>query len=248
MSDNRFIQKFIIPCYDTDSQFRLRPSSFMNFAQEIANRHASCLGFGYDDLMRTRTAWVLSRMHIHFDEYPLWRDEVVLKTWHKGQEGLFWLRDFSLETPDGRTLVRATTSWLVLNIDTRHISRETAILDEGTACFENAIGQSCGKLSVPKGAETVPLGEHRVTYSDVDMNSHTNNAMYLQWVTDALGYEVMTGGRLSDIKINFNGETRPGETVTMSRVDTPDGAVCVDGLTGDGRSAFRMELLFDKGM
>ena len=248
MSDNKFIQRFIIPCYDTDSQFRLRPSSFMNFAQEIANRHATVLGFGYDDLMRTRTAWVLSRMHIHFDEYPLWRDEVVLKTWHKGQEGLFWLRDFSLETPDGRKLVRATTSWLVLNIDTRHISRDTAILDEGTACYDNAIGNACGKLAVPKGAESLPLGEHRVTYSDVDMNSHTNNAMYLQWVTDALGYEVMTGERLSDIKINFNGETRPGETVTMSCVDTPDGAICVDGLTGDGRSAFRMELLFDKGM
>lgn len=246
MNDNKFTQRFVIPCYDTDSQFRLRPSSFMDFAQEIANCHATVLGFGYDDLMRTRTAWVLSRMHIHFDEYPKWRDEVVLKTWHKGKDGLFWLRDFEMKDPGGNPLVRATTSWLVLNIDTRHISRDTAILDEGTACCENAIGRACEKLSAPKDAGWTELGTHKVTYSDVDMNSHTNNAKYLQWVTDALGYEVMTGGTLRDIKINFNGETRPGETVTLSRADTPGGTICVDALTGDGRSAFRMELLFDK--
>lgn len=242
MSENKFTQCFVIPCYDTDSQFRLRPSSFMDFAQEIANRHATVLGFGYDDLMRTRTAWVLSRMHIHFDEYPKWRDEVVLNTWHKGKNGLFWLRDFELKDAGGKTLVRATTSWLVLNIDTRHISRDTAILDEGTACYENAIGETCGKIPVPGGVEPVPIGSHKVAYSDVDMNSHTNNAKYLQWVTDALGYDFMTCGDIRDIKINFNGETRPGETVSMSRFDSPDGTICIDGITDDGRSAFRMEI------
>ncbi|MGN0189962.1 MAG: acyl-[acyl-carrier-protein] thioesterase [Candidatus Cryptobacteroides sp.] len=242
MNDNKFTQRFVIPCYDTDSQFRLRPSSFMDFAQEIANCHATALGFGYDDLMRTRTVWVLSRMHIHFDEYPKWRDEVVLKTWHKGRDGLFWLRDFGMEAADGRSLVRATTSWLVLNIDTRHISRDTAILDEGTACSENAIERACDKLSAPKDTARTGMGFHKVTYSDVDMNSHTNNAKYLQWVTDALGYDFMTCGDIRDIKINFNGETRPGETVSMFRSDSPDGTICIDGTTEDGRSAFRMEI------
>ncbi len=52
---NKYIQKSIVPCYDTDLAWRMKPASFMNMAQEIANRHASELGFGYDDLITLPT-------------------------------------------------------------------------------------------------------------------------------------------------------------------------------------------------
>ena len=57
--DNIFLQKLRIPCYDTDITQSMKPVSFMNYAQEIANCHATILGFGYDDLIRTRTAQFL---------------------------------------------------------------------------------------------------------------------------------------------------------------------------------------------
>ena len=81
---NKFIQKHVIPCYQTDANWRLKPASFMDLAQEAANSHAAILGFGYDDLIQSRTAWILSRVNIHFIKAPLWRDEVTLTTWHKG--------------------------------------------------------------------------------------------------------------------------------------------------------------------
>ena len=52
--NNIFHQKFSIPCYDTDAAQLLKPVSFMNYAQEQANCHASVLGFGYDDMVTTR--------------------------------------------------------------------------------------------------------------------------------------------------------------------------------------------------
>ena len=61
---NKYSQKFIIPCYFTDASWRLKPASFMDVAQEAANQHATVLGFGYDDLIASRTAWILSRMHV----------------------------------------------------------------------------------------------------------------------------------------------------------------------------------------
>ena len=45
---NKLTENYIIPCYDTDASWRLKPVSFMNYAQEMANRHATILGFGYD--------------------------------------------------------------------------------------------------------------------------------------------------------------------------------------------------------
>ena len=86
---DRFEQNLMIPCYDTDVSKLLKPSSFMNYAQEAANLHASVLGFGYDDMMVTRSAWVLSRMHVKFLRHPVWREKVRITTWHKGPERLF---------------------------------------------------------------------------------------------------------------------------------------------------------------
>ena len=75
---NKFTQTFVIPCYLADASWRLKPASFMDLAQEAANRHANILGFGYDDLIASRTAWVLSRMHIEYVDTPKWRDAAPL--------------------------------------------------------------------------------------------------------------------------------------------------------------------------
>ena len=92
----RFEQKFTIPCYNTDASWRLKPSSFMDLAQEAAGQHAVYLGFGYDDLIATNTAWILSRVHVEFVDAPKWRENITLRTWHKGLNRLFFLRDFIL--------------------------------------------------------------------------------------------------------------------------------------------------------
>lgn len=217
----------------------------MDLAQEMANVHAQKLGFGYDDLMRTRTVWVLSRMHIHFDRHPVWREEVTMSTWHKGPSGLFYLRDFQMSDRQGNSLVSATTSWLVINVDTRHICRDAGILDRGTALMTDALSKECGKIIMPKECDAVKTGEHNVAYSDVDMNGHTNNARYLVWAMDVLDYDFAKKHPVKDVRINFNVETRPGDTVELFRADDIlEGCLkktYVEGKVG-GKQAFITEM------
>ena len=178
---NKLIQKHIIPCYQTDSNWRLKPAAFMDLAQEAANSHAAILGFGYDDLVQSRTAWILSRVNIRFIKTPLWRDEVTLTTWHKGLERLFFLRDFIMTDKDGNECVKATSSWLVLNLDTRRLVRDPKLMDEGTTCSDNAMESPAAKVQMPKDLEPELVMDHVVSYSDVDLLGHTNNAMYMNW-------------------------------------------------------------------
>ena len=146
---NKLTEHYTIPCYDTDASWRLKPVSFMNYAQEMANRHATILGFGYDDLVASKTAWVLSRMHIRFVDTPMWRDKMTLTTWHKGLDRLFFLRDFQMKDEQGNIRVEATTSWIVLNLETRRFVRDPKLMDEGTTCSENAIEQPADKVGMP---------------------------------------------------------------------------------------------------
>ena len=242
----RFEQKFTIPCYDTDASWRLKPSSFMDLAQEAAGQHAVYLGFGYDDLIATNTAWILSRVHVEFVDAPKWRENITLRTWHKGLNRLFFLRDFILTDDQGRERVKATTSWLVLNLETRRLVRDPKLMEEGTVCLDNVIETPADKVVMPKDAEPQYVMDHHVAYSDVDMNGHTNNAMYMQWAMDAVDYDIASTRPVKWFTINFNHETKAGDIVALYKVvkEEEDGRhVFVEGKVND-QSAFTVEILF----
>lgn len=242
----RFEQNFTIPCYDTDASWRLKPSSFMDLAQEAAGQHAVYLGFGYDDLIATNTAWILSRVHVEFVDAPKWREDITLRTWHKGLNRLFFLRDFILTDDLGRERVKATTSWLVLNLETRRLVRDPKLVEEGTVCTDDVIETPADKVVMPKDIDPQYVMDHHVAYSDVDMNGHTNNAMYMQWAMDAVDYDIASTRPVKWFTINFNHETKAGDIVALYKVvkEEEDGRhVFVEGKVND-QSAFTVEILF----
>ena len=162
----------------------------------------------------------------------MWRDEITLTTWHKGSNRLFFLRDFIVTDKEGRERVKATTSWLVLNLETRRLVRDPKLMEEGTVCTENVIETPADKVQMPKDAEVEHVFDHNVAYSDIDMNNHTNNAMYMQWAMDAVDYELASSRPVKEITINFNHETKAGDLVNIYRaiVEKEDGIhVFVEG-------------------
>ena len=218
----------------------------MDLAQEAAGLHAVELGFGYEDLIKNNTAWILSRVNIKFVDTPLWRDDVTLTTWHKGANRLFFLRDFIMIDKDGKERVKATTSWLVLNLETRRLVRDPMLMEEGTVCKENVIETPADKVQMPKDVPAELVLEHVVAYSDVDMNNHTNNAMYMQWAMDAVDYETASTKAVKEVIINFNHETKSGDVVSIYRscVEKEDGLhVYVEGKVEE-TSSFCIEIIF----
>ena len=218
----------------------------MDLAQEAAGLHAVELGFGYEDLIKNNTAWILSRVNIKFLDTPLWRDDVTLTTWHKGANRLFFLRDFIMTDKEGKERVKATTSWLVLNLETRRLVRDPMLMEEGTVCTENVIETPADKVQMPKDVPAELVLEHAVAYSDVDMNNHTNNAMYMQWAMDSVDYETASTKAVKEITINFNRETKAGDVVAIYRacVEKEDGLhVFVEGKVEDA-SSFCVEIIF----
>ena len=245
--NNKFWQDITVPCYDVDRDRRLRPAAFMDMAQELAHWGAELIGAGYDALSESHTAWVLSRMHIHFADTPLWKEDIRLWTWHKGFDGLFFLRDFLLEDASGRTRVAATSSWLIIDTESRRLLRnpaENPLLDFSTAGEGAAIAEPAPKVQAPAGAAWEPAGSHTVAYSDLDFLGHVNNARYMAWAMDSLGLEDASRPPV-DICINFNREVRPGDTVQLFRCREilPDGheACYVEGQV-ESRQSFIVKM------
>ena len=242
----KYSEKHTVTCYDTDVAGRMKPVAFMNLAQEAAGRHAVYLGFGYDDLIVSNTAWILSRVHVEFIDTPRWREEIILNTWHKGLNRLFFLRDFVITDNSGNEKVKATTSWLVMNLESRRLVRDPGLIEEGTICVENAVDTPADKVQMPKDIEPETVMEHVVAYSDVDTNGHANNAMYMHWAMDAVDYETASVMAVKCFTINFNHEAKPGDRIMISRAcrEMEDGLhVYLEGCCEDV-STFCVEIVF----
>jgi len=239
----KFRQDICIPCYQTNHETILKPAAFMDLAQEIAYWAAQELGFGYDTLHIHHTAWVLSRMHLHFHNAPAWRDLVKLYTWHKGSAGLFYMRDFDLTDSQGNKMVSATSSWVVIDERTRRFVRPEDLAQFLSVDYEvdNAIEEPAPKVTFPKGVEAEPAGEHLVAFSDIDLIGHTNNARYVVWAMDHIPYEDAKKP-IKDLYINFNKETTAGETVHFFRY-REDATWYVEG-TVDDKSCFVVKMEF----
>ena len=233
-----------IPCFQVDANKRLKVAAFMDLAQEMAYLAAEAMGFGYSSLSTLGRAWVLSRMHIRFDRLPFWGDTVDLRTWHKGACGPFYLRDFSLDSPEGESLVRATSSWVVLDTASRHMVRGDEVMKmvpEDTVCPLHGIEEPAPKVAFPRGAEVTEAGLLRIKYSDVDLLGHTNNVCYVLHALDCLDPSVLLEARLSDLFVTYNHETRLGQELQL-QLCRDGNDIYVQGLS-EGAPAFCLKVV-----
>lgn len=215
---NSLTKCFEVRSYETDFLKKLKPASFMNYAQYMAEEHARTLRFGYDDMIAGNNVWVLSRIHVKFLEYPLWKEKIEFKTWHKGTDKLFGIRDFKVTNESGDDIILATSSWLVIDIDTRRVQRVDKILGEQDgADREDAIVETASKIRAT--ADSTLLYKRRVAYSDIDLNMHTNNARYVEWASDALFYEKSEPVEVSEMTVNFSLESHAGDNIEIYRFE-----------------------------
>ena len=242
--DKTFSKDYTITCYEADANQLMRPTAMLDLMQEAANANASTLGFGYDEMMNSNTAWVLSRIHVKFMNTPKWREEVNLKTWHKGVSKLFYLRDFILSDKAGNPMVLATTSWLIIDMNTRRLVRNSDLALSDTAM--HAIETPADKVVLPVDIEPELVRKHPVTWSEIDTNGHVNNVKYAVWAIDAVKAEDIKERPLKELLINYDAEVMPGDIVKISRMrqETEEGVVYyITGKVADKQN-FALKLLF----
>ncbi len=230
---------------EVDNKQTFRAFSFMSRTQDIANLHASAIGFGYKDLISSNSAWVLSRMRVKYLKAPKWEDKVSLVTWHKGRDGVFSLRDFEMhDASDDTLMIAATSSWLIIDLASRRMLRPDTVLGDvgvSTSLERDAIEEHCGKLRF--SCEMTQHSSVEVSYSDIDMNAHTNNAKYVEWAFDCIPTNVVLGRLLDEYQINFNRETRLGDKVDLFLGTEDENTFCVEGRL-DNTSIFQITIRF----
>ena len=211
-----FEKDYRIHVYDTGPDTRLTLPTLFDYFQDIASDHAEKLGFGRGDLMKTGRFWALSRMYAEIENWPLWEEQIHLRTWPNGTDKLFALRNYEARYPDGRKIAHATSSWLILDQATRRIQRPESSLSH----FRDHFRPSDSPVRYASKLET----EHdnpeisdsfRVKISDLDVNLHTNNVKYLKWIIDTYDLDFVMKNIPWSVEINYLSESLFNEEIII---------------------------------
>lgn len=206
---------FPISSYRVDSRKILKPYAFMAMAQDVANLNATDLGCGYSHLLEHNITWILSRMKTEYVKSPKFLQDTVMETWQKGMKGPFSIREFEVrDSTTSELLVRCTTSWLLIDLNTRHLVRMDRLIGsllDSTAVMKDAIPEPAGKIR--PFADVTHTSTRPVLFSDIDYNLHVNNARYMEWAIDAIDGDFVSNNDIESWQITFNNEARMGDTV-----------------------------------
>ena len=244
MTDRLILQKdFKVHVYETDVNNKLNPASLFNYFQDIASDHAELLGFGRDDLLKHNHFWVLSRMYAEISEMPEWGEVITVSSYPNGTDKLFALRNYEAKYSDGRAVAFATSSWLIVDYATRRIQRPEIALSNFNQYPERRNSQLryANKLEFT-GSEVKNSKPFSVRISDLDINLHTNNVKYLQWILDAYDLDFVKQNSIHSIEINFLSESFYDDEVFIQTCADNNGYYNHAVMRTDGKEICRVQL------
>lgn len=204
---------------------RISLVGLLNLLQDTAWIHAEHLGWGYEDLIRNQTIWVLSRQKLVMREWPLWQETVTINTWPRRSGAIMALREFEILVGD-RKVGACSTSWLVLDWNTRKVQKLDRIMSGIVSRDEGVLDIAAER--VPPRTDLKEVARFEVRNSDLDVNGHVNNTRYAQWLTDTMTLDELKAYAIDEYEVNFLAETGVGDTVAIeSEAGTPgaDGSI-----------------------
>ncbi len=212
----QFEKEYRIHVYETGPDGKLNLYSLFNYMQDIASDHAIKLGFGRDDLMRDNRFWVLSKIYAVINEWPLWEESIILKTWPNGTDKLFALRNYEVRYPDGRHIASGTSSWLILDQSTKKVQRPDSILSRYNPNLHTETSPVRYATKIDPSAENgIKSPVFRIKVSDLDVNLHTNNVRYLKWASDTYNLDFIMTNNPQSAEINYLAESKFDEEIMI---------------------------------
>jgi len=227
-----------------DRSDRLTLSSMFQFFQEAAISHAENLSVGREDMARTGQVWILSRMSVQVDRRPDYCENITVRTWPRGGEKLFALRDFDIRDKDDKALVSARSGWIIIDMEKRRPLRPQSIM-ETLPLNEGLNALSYGPVGLGERAGLVKKAERKALYCDVDYNGHVNNTRYVQWIEDALDPQFLEKADKMRFDINYITEILPGEDtdILCAALDSEnETGFAFEGRKRDEQVSFRAEV------
>lgn len=233
-------KSFEITAAGCDAARRLPPSTLVADIIDLAVAHADKLGVGYAAMAPHGIMWVMGRLSIEAERWPVMFDSYTLTTWVTSVNRMMSERDFEL-TVNGRHAGYARTIWSAIDSTTRQAALLTPVVQGLDIAIRN--DRECPIGRTPRlGAPVAPERACSYTFglSDLDFNRHVTTTRYVDLIVDTIPLDLYDRCSLRRIDLAFHREARYADTVEIAAGLTtdPDGSIVITAaLTAPGNPA-----------
>jgi len=199
--------RFKVRSFDVNQNNKMTLTSISEYLQEVAGDHANTMGFGYRQIVLQQMAWILGGIRIEVERFPLWEEEILIKTWIVENNRFTSRRDFQWYDKEGNILVNASTNWILLNTERRR-PMPIEPMNFEVQLFPEQKATELGVQNLRFKMENAKKSEYQVRYSDLDMVGHMNNTKYIQLLLDQYNPEYHANHSIKTLDISFKAEAK----------------------------------------
>ena len=238
-------QDFEITDVYVDRYGRLKPSTILFFAQEVAGLHFTELAMDYDALAERNMFWAVTRHKVQITRLPLRGETIHIETWPMPTTRVAYPRSMVAYDAQGNEVFRSISLWVLMDLNTRNM------ILPGKSGISVAGTLRGNELALPMGLPSKLLGSHRerpVCFTDLDRNGHMNNTRYLDWIDDLLPSPFHAQQVVKEFTVCYLSEAREGQNLDLHWDFLEDGCLQVDAhrrSEDKDERVFAARILFD---
>ena len=224
-----FTQKAKVTSYDCDLRNRMKLSSAMLYMQETAGQHLVRLGFPAEELAEDDMVFLLSKLSMKIHRIPHLHEDIVIGTAPTHTKGVRFIREFVIDSGDGERLISAISHWPLIRVSSRKVLRPRDF-DRDMSFQPEAVNEYIQDIIFPniQMPEEILYSEE-IKYSKIDVNNHLNNAVYGDFICDAVPYDLIANASIDTFSVSFQNEAVIGDTIAIRRCDVSEKEYCVTG-------------------
>lgn len=202
---------YTVSMSEQDMKYTIKPAALLNYLQDTASKNIEGTPFGNVELNNEGLGWFLVRYRIEFDNYPVGVHDFVVKTENRGLLRQTAYRDFEAYDSNGNRILRATTSWLMVDIASKSLVNIEQKFPDLRKYEKRENDLTLRKLRSFDDFDSTKI--FHVRYDDLDMNGHVNNTVYLAWAMEAVDYNFRNKYKIKSIDIYYKHEAVYGEDI-----------------------------------
>jgi acyl-CoA thioesterase FadM len=180
--DNGYLTGYRVRFDEAGPDGLVRASTLLRYAQDVAWRHSEHLGFDRAWYQARGVGWVVRGLDLELREPIPMGHTLRVSTAVVGHRRIWARRLGECRLADGRVAARVTTDWVLLDSRNR-IVRIPA--DFGLAFTNPELRTEIVRVPPPGGVPVRTL-DVRVRIGELDPLDHVNNAVYVDWLDEAL--------------------------------------------------------------
>jgi len=210
---SKFEQNFKVEYYDIGENRKATEKSILKYMQKIAGMHSDEMGCGLEELAKENLGWIITNWKLNVMDKPKYNDNIVVKTWVRKIDKLYFYRDFEILNSRGEKIAIATSRWILMDIKKKIAKKVEDRFVNLHTIHEEDVFPSHKFVKIKEPEFYQEEFAYRIQRRDIDTNHHVNNLNYLDFAYETLPEEIYNSKVFKNIEISYKNEIKPKDEI-----------------------------------